>query len=61
MVCPRFLGSTSLFGVTVRQFDNNKFIPLTGVGLPYGTALGVYMSGVGGKVFDFYKEVNGAK
>ena len=55
------LKSTSLFGVTVRQFDNNKFIPLTGIGLPYGSALGVYIGGVGGKVFDFYKEVSGAK
>jgi filamentous hemagglutinin len=55
------LKSTSLFGVTVRQFDNNKFIPLTGIGLPYGSALGVYIGGVGGKVFDFYKEASGAK
>ncbi|GLH42560.1 hypothetical protein RS3R6_23230 [Pseudomonas atacamensis] len=35
--------------------------PLTGIGLPYGSALGVYIGGVGGKVFDFYKEVSGAK
>jgi hypothetical protein len=52
--------STSLFGATVRQFDNNN-LPLTGIGLPYGSALGVYTGGVGGKVFDFYKEASGAK
>lgn len=46
--------------MTVRQFDNNN-LPLTGIGLPYGSALGVYIGGVGGKVFDFYKEVSGAK
>lgn len=46
--------------MTVGQFDNNN-LPLTGIGLPYGSALGVYTGGVGGKVFDFYKEASGAK
>ncbi|WP_339495739.1 hypothetical protein [Pseudomonas sp. RA_105y_Pfl2_P56] len=51
------LKSTSLFGVTVRQFDNNKFIPLTGIGLPYGSALGVYIGGVGGKCLTFIRRL----
>jgi filamentous hemagglutinin len=55
------LNANSLFGVTVRRMDNNHFIPLTGVSTPYGTALGIYMSGVGGKALDFYKEATSGK
>ncbi|MDR6956180.1 filamentous hemagglutinin [Pseudomonas brassicacearum] len=55
------LNASSLFGVTVRQMDNNYFVPLAGIKTPYGTALGVYFYGVGGKAADVYKEVGGEK
>ncbi|WP_338107684.1 hemagglutinin repeat-containing protein [Pseudomonas corrugata] len=46
--------SDSLFGVTVRGFDNNKII--LGRPTPYGTAMGLYFQSVGLKSYVFYNE-----
>jgi filamentous hemagglutinin len=48
----------SLFGVTESAMDNNLFIPLTGMMTPYGTALGIYLIGVAGKMMTLCEEVN---
>ncbi|UZE03243.1 filamentous hemagglutinin N-terminal domain-containing protein [Pseudomonas mediterranea] len=55
------LNAKSLFGVTVRKMDNNYFVPLAGMKTPYGTALGIYVGGVGSKAVDVYKEAGNGK
>ncbi|WP_175507992.1 DUF637 domain-containing protein, partial [Pseudomonas sp. NFPP24] len=49
----------SIFGVLVPKMDNNFFIPLLGTKTPFGTALGVYVGGVGYKGYGFYEEAKG--
>lgn len=44
----------SMFGVTVRGFDNNKII--LGRPTPYGTAMGLYFQSVGLKGYSVYNE-----
>ncbi|MCF5175621.1 hypothetical protein GIW41_10210, partial [Pseudomonas sp. PA-6-1D] len=49
----------SIFGVLVPKMDNNFIIPLLGTKTPFGTALGVYVGGVGYKGYGFYEEAKG--
>ncbi len=51
------LKSNSIFGVTVRGMDNNYFLPVVGTPTVYGTALVMYLKGVGGKALDFYSGI----
>lgn len=49
----------SMFGVTVRGFDNNKIV--LGKPTPYGTAMGLYFQSVGLKGYSFYNEATNEK
>ncbi|WP_301281897.1 DUF637 domain-containing protein [Pseudomonas chlororaphis] len=51
------LKMNSIFDVKVRKMDNNFFLPGINTPTPYGTALLMYLNGVGGKAVDFYNEV----
>ncbi|QZI73768.1 DUF637 domain-containing protein [Pseudomonas protegens] len=51
----------SVFDVTVRNMDNNYFVPILKIPTPYGTSLLMYANGVGGKAFELYKQVENEK
>ncbi len=50
--------SKSMFGVTVRKFDNNQFYFWTGKPIRYGSAAAVYLKSVGEKGYTFYEEAS---
>ncbi|QTH15035.1 hypothetical protein C4C32_03760 [Pseudomonas corrugata] len=48
----------TMFNVTVRNADNNYFVPMTGIPTPYGTAMMMYFRSVGDKAFTVYEEAS---
>ncbi len=56
---PFLLKAGSVFGVLVPKMNNNFLIPILGKKTPYGTALGIYLGGVGYKGYGFYEDAKG--